>query len=229
MNRQKAKKIVIGLILLALGIAWLGSAVNLWDFNVFFPGWWAVLLMVCCLVSVVGDGPNVVNVFGMLIFGAVVLKSNGIIPDSVNLWLIAFALAVIVLGGKLLINAIYGNKKVSSFSQTTGGVASAQGNFVSYAFTGETLRFSGQTIHSCGYSVSFGSLTLDFSGAVFAGDAFLSINADFGEVKVILPPGIKAESVNSASFASIRNTSEGNVSVKCKLDCAFGTIVVKNG
>ena len=66
-------------------------------------------------------------------------------------------------------------------------------------------------------------------GAVFAGDAFLSINADFGEVKVILPPGIKAESVNSASFASIRNTSEGNVSVKCKLDCAFGTIVVKNG
>ena len=37
MNRQKAKKIVIGLILLALGIAWLGSAVNLWDFNVFFP------------------------------------------------------------------------------------------------------------------------------------------------------------------------------------------------
>ena len=100
MNRQKAKKIIIGLILLALGIAWLGNAVDLWDFSVFFPGWWAALVMICFFVSVIGDGPNVINVLGMLIFGAVVLKSNGMIPDFVNLWLVAFALAVILFGGK---------------------------------------------------------------------------------------------------------------------------------
>ncbi len=230
MNRQKAKKIIIGLILLALGVAWLGNAVDLWDFSVFFPGWWAALLMICFLVSVVGDGPNVVNVLGMLIFGAVVLKSNGMIPDFVNLWLVAFALAVILFGGKLIFSVIKGNRHVSSFGEAgSDGDPASDGKFVSYTFASEALCFSGKTVHACGYGISFGSLTLDFSGAVFAEDASLAVRANFGEVKVLLPPGIKAESVNSAAFASIKNSSQGNVTVKCQFDCAFGSIEVKNG
>ena len=155
MNRQKAKKIIIGLILLALGIAWLGNAVDLWDFSVFFPGWWAALVMICFFVSVIGDGPNVINVLGMLIFGAVVLKSNGMIPDFVNLWLVAFALAVILFGGKLMVSAFRGSRRGSLHNENVSdGNSVPEGNSVSYAFASETLRFSGQTIHSCEYGVS---------------------------------------------------------------------------
>lgn len=230
MDRQKAKKIIIGLILLALGVMWLGNAVNLWDFSIFFPGWWAALLMLCFFVSIVGDGPNVINVLGMLIFGAVVLRSNGMIPDSVNLWLVAFALAVILFGGKLILNAVKGGRRRSSVDETASDEnPSADGSFIGYTFVSETLRFPGKTIHKCGYGVSFGSLTLDFTGAVFAEDAELTIRANFGEVKVLLPPGMKAESVNSAAFASVKNHSQGNVSVKCRFDCAFGSIDVGNG
>lgn len=38
MNRQKAKKLIIGIVLLVLGVAWLGDALNFWDFDLFFPG-----------------------------------------------------------------------------------------------------------------------------------------------------------------------------------------------
>lgn len=232
MSRQKTKKLIIGIVLLVLGVAWLGDAVNFWDFDLFFPGWWAALLMLCFFVSVVSDGPNVGNVFFMLIFGAVVLKKNKIIPDFVDIWLVAFALAVIVFGGKIIVDAFRGSKKGEQPECEFGtvlGEAQSGGNRVNYTFVGETLRFAGQTIHACSYGVSFGSLTLDFSGAVFAEDAYLSVSANFGEAKIILPSGIKADPQNSAAFASIKNQSEGSVSVKCKLDCAFGYINVKNG
>lgn len=234
MTRQKAKKLIIGIVLLVLGVAWLGDALDFWNFDVFFPGWWAALLMLCFFVSVLSDGPNVGNVFFTLIFGAIVLKKNQIIPDSINIWLVAFALAVIIFGGKIIVDAFRGGKKSGSAERSVGaGVVSEEscgsGNHVSYTFTGETLRFAGQTVHDCSYSVSFGSLTLDFSGAVFADGAYLSVSANFGEVKIILPPGVKAEAQNSAAFASIKNQSEGNAAVRCKLDCAFGCIHVKNG
>lgn len=230
MNRQKAKKIIIGLILLALGIAWLGNAVDLWDFSVFFPGWWAALVMICFFVSVIGDGPNVINVLGMLIFGAVVLKSNGMIPDFVNLWLVAFALAVILFGGKLMVSAFRGSRRGSLHNENVSdGNSVPEGNSVSYAFASEILRFSGQTIHSCEYGVSFGSLTLDFSGAVFAEDASLSVSVNFGSAKILLPPGVKVSSQNRGMFASVQNHSEGNVSIPCEFDCTFGSIDVKNG
>jgi len=232
MNRQKIKKLIIGLVLLVLGVAWLGDAVNLWNFDLFFPGWWAALLMLCFFVSVVSDGPNVGNVFFMLVFGAVVLKENHIIPEAVNIWLVAFALAVIIFGGKIIVDALRGNKNVKHpeyEEKFVSGSTASGGSHVNYTFAGETLRFAGQTIHDCSYSVSFGSLTLDFSGAYFAEDAYLSVAANFGEAKIILPPGVKADPQNSAAFASIKNQSEGNASVKCKFDCAFGCISVKNG
>jgi|GEM_PF-1215753 hypothetical protein ELI_2635 len=232
MDRQKAKKLIIGIVLLVLGVAWLGDAVNFWDFDLFFPGWWAALLMLCFFVSIVSDGPNVGNVFFMLIFGAIVLKKNNIIPDFVNIWLVAFALAVIIFGGKIIVDAFRGGKK-PEHPQSGGdagfGGAQSTGDHVSYTFTGETLRFAGQTVQHCSYSVSFGSLTLDFSGAVFAEDAYLSVSANFGEVKILLPAGIKADPQNSAAFASIKNQSQGNALVKCRLDCAFGCISVTNG
>lgn len=232
MNRQKAKKLIIGIVLLVLGVAWLGDALNFWNFDLFFPGWWAALLMLCFFVSVVSDGPNVGNVFFMLVFGAIVLKKNSVIPDFVNIWLVAFALAVIIFGGKILVDAFRGGKRVGQSESGDGAVfreAQNGGDHVSYTFTGETLRFAGQTIHDCSYSVSFGSLTLDFSGAVFAEDAYLSVSANFGEVKILLPAGIKADPQNSAAFASIKNQSEGNAAVKCRLDCSFGCISVTNG
>lgn len=232
MDRKKAKKLIIGIVLLVLGVAWFGDAVNFWNFDLFFPGWWAALLMFCFFVSVVSDGPNVGNVFFMLIFGAIVLKKNNIIPDFVNIWLVAFALAVIIFGGKIIVDVFRGGKK-TEHPQSGGddgfGETQSTGDHVSYTFAGEILRFAGQTVHHCSYSVSFGSLTLDFSDAVFSEDAYLSVSANFGEVKILLPAGIKADPQNSAAFASIKNQSQGNAVVKCRLDCAFGCISVTNG
>lgn len=109
--------------------------------------------MLCFFVSIVSDGPNVGNVFFMLIFGAIVLKKNDIIPDFVNIWLVAFALAVIIFGGKIIVDAFRGGKKTErpesgGESSTVFGEAQSTGDHVNYTFTGETLRFAGQTVPS---------------------------------------------------------------------------------
>lgn len=105
MKRKKANQIIIGVVLLVIGIIWLGNALNFWHIDVLFRGWWAVLLMLCFLSSIIGDGVNPINVAGLLICGVIILKQNGLIPDSVNLWLLAFAAVLLVYGGKVLARA----------------------------------------------------------------------------------------------------------------------------
>lgn len=232
MNRKKIEKVIIALILLALGVVWFGNAVGIWDVDVFFPGWWAVLLMLCFLISIISDGPNVGNVFFLLFFGVIALQYTGLIPKQVNLWLIALAFAVVIFGGKLLISAFRGDRQAKTsaeinFSDSHTRTADGTGN-IRYTFTGETLRFAGQTVYSSSYSVAFGSLTLDFSGAIFAENAVISVSANFGEVKIRMPAGTKAVSENHASFASIKNDSEGNAEIRFLLDVSFGSISIIN-
>ena len=234
MNRKKIEKAIIALILLALGVVWFGNAIRIWNVDVFFPGWWAVLLMVCFLISIISDGPNIGNVFFLLFFGVVVLQYTGLISERINLWLVALAFAVVVFGGKLLISAFRGDRQIKPSDKATFSgsdsherTADGTGN-VSYTFTGETLRFAGQTVYSSSYSVSFGSLTLDFSGAVFAENTVISVSANFGEVKIRMPAGTKAVSENHVSFASVKNDSEGNAEVHFLLDSSFGSISIIN-
>ena len=233
MNRRNINRLIIGVMLLALGVIWFGNALDFWDVNVLFPGWWAALLMLCFLFSIIGDGANIGNVCGLLIFGAIVLKHNKLIPARVNIWLVALALVVIVLAGKIIVEAFRGPKSsrapsVSASVSSQESNSSAAGDRANYLFTGETLRFDGQTVGDVSYGVSFGSLTLDFSRAVFADDSIVSVNVNFGEAKIFLPAGVRAESINGAAFASVRNMSSGEKSIKMKLDCAFGAISVFN-
>ena len=105
MKRKKVNKIIIGAVLLVVGVIWLGNALNFWHVDVLFRGWWAALLMLCFLSSIIGDGVNPINVAGLLLCGAVILKQNGLIPVGVNLWLLAFAAGLLVYGGRILAGA----------------------------------------------------------------------------------------------------------------------------
>ena len=50
-RRSTIVKIFYGLVLLAIGIAFAGSALGFWSFDIFFKGWWCVLLMVLAVAD----------------------------------------------------------------------------------------------------------------------------------------------------------------------------------
>ena len=45
MMTYRVKRILWGLVFVAIGIGYLGTQLDWWDFTIFFPGWWTMLLI----------------------------------------------------------------------------------------------------------------------------------------------------------------------------------------
>ena len=69
-RRSTIVKIFYGLVLLAIGIAFAGSALGFWSFDIFFKGWWCVLLMVLAVADMCSHGFREWDVF-VFVIGAV--------------------------------------------------------------------------------------------------------------------------------------------------------------
>ena len=239
MTRSKIVKIIIGLLLIILGGLWLFEAFGVFDFEIdlFFDGWWAVLGMVIFVVSMVSDGPNFGNILCFCIFLVLFLNASDLIPDRIDLWLVLFAVIVLVIGGKLVLGAfrksgtaaVSSSAETSSAHNTTYATDDVNHTHSKYLFTGETVRFDGVTVGKLSFEVNFSSVTLNFAGAIFTEESCITVDTNFGETKIILPAGIRAGIVEDATFGSVKNTAVGTAGeASMKLNVAFGAINVKN-
>ena len=56
MMTYRVKRILWGLVFVAIGIGYLGTQLDWWDFTIFFPGWWTMLLILPALYISCLDG-----------------------------------------------------------------------------------------------------------------------------------------------------------------------------
>lgn len=46
MKRRNIGALITGLLLLIIGVGFIGEATHLWNFNLFFPGWWTLFIII---------------------------------------------------------------------------------------------------------------------------------------------------------------------------------------
>lgn len=97
----KTRRIIIGIIFLAIGIGYLGEQLNWWQFTIFFPGWWTLLLIIPALLSILEYGINF-TALCMIAFGSYFLaERNGWIDYQLTFPII-MAVVCICIGIRLL-------------------------------------------------------------------------------------------------------------------------------
>ena len=72
MKRRNIGALITGLLLLIIGVGFIGEATHLWNFNLFFPGWWTLFIIIPAFSAIVGQGFHTGNV-AWLIFGVLML------------------------------------------------------------------------------------------------------------------------------------------------------------
>ena len=65
--RSRLSNILWGLFFILIGIGFAGNAFNLWDFNLFFPGWWTLFIIIPCGISILQDGFHSGSCIGLAI------------------------------------------------------------------------------------------------------------------------------------------------------------------
>ena len=71
-----------GIALIVIGIGFGGEALGLWNFEVFFNGWWTLFIIVPCLTSMFESGVKRSNTIGLTIGSLLLLSSWNVIPEE---------------------------------------------------------------------------------------------------------------------------------------------------
>lgn len=187
--RERLGSILWGIIFVAIGVGFAGNALEIWNFRLFFDGWWTLLIIVPCLISAIQDGPDTGNMLGMII-GAVLLLACRNVIDAKVLARLIVPILFIGLGLRLIL----GKRRVPR--NTYGNMSSAAAKRLYYGvFCTKRERIDGKNLfEGCRANSFCGTLELDLTEASIAGDCVIHINAVCANVKIMLPYNVKAES-----------------------------------
>ena len=86
-----------GIALIVIGIGFGGEALGLWNFEVFFNGWWTLFIIVPCLNSMFESGIKRSNTIGLTIGSLLLLSSWNVVPEE-----LVVPLLLVVIGGVLI-------------------------------------------------------------------------------------------------------------------------------
>lgn len=229
--KNKISNVVWGLLLILIGIGYAGGNLGIWDFNIFFRGWWTLFILVPCIINLIQYGPNGGNIAGICVGVVLLLGAQGILAFSmirkllVPAILILIGLSILLSNTKCKITDQQGNQ--IPFEKTGTG-----GSDVSGVFDGRKVQYDGQLFEGATVSAVFGGVNMDLRSAVIERDVRIDATAIFGGVEIYVPSNVVVRVMSTPVLGGVSNRALAPTEVPChtlyiNATCVFGGVDIK--
>lgn len=229
--KNKISNVVWGLLLILIGIGYAGGNLGIWDFNIFFRGWWTLFILVPCIINLIQYGPNGGNIAGICVGVVLLLGAQGILAFSmirkllVPAILILIGLSILLSNTKRRITDQQGNQ--IPFEKTGTG-----GSDVSGVFDGRKVQYDGQLFEGATVSAVFGGVNMDLRSAVIERDVRIDATAIFGGVEIYVPANVVVKVMSTPVLGGVSNRALAPTEVPChtlyiNATCVFGGVDIK--
>lgn len=225
--RAKLSNILWGIAFIIVGVGFAGNALDLWDFRLFFAGWWTLFIIVPCLISVIQNGPRTSTVIGIVIGVLMLLAAQGIVKwDILGDMIVPVIFVIIGVGfifrstGRNRIPRDIEARFVQGESDLTAVFGERKANFRNQTFEGATIN------------AVFGGVELDLREAVIEHDVLIHATAIFGGADIFVPGNVKVKVSSVPIFGGVSNKSLAPAepsapTVFVNATCMFGGIDIK--
>ncbi len=215
------KNIIIGIIIIAVGIILIGNEANLWDFNLFFDGWWTIFIIVPSIIALTQKQIKS-GLIGLSIATFLILTTYDIIG-----WNLLLPIAIIVVGILLIIPNRKKSKKQNTNNQFYDDGKHKTKKYTAI-FSGSSDKINGE-LNNISITSVFGGVDLDLRNATINHNVEIDCFCLFGGVDIIAPDNVYFEVVGTPIFGGIDNktvtTSNKKIIFKCT--CLFGGVDIK--
>ena len=92
----------VGVILILFGLLWASKAIRLFDFDIFFDGWWTLFILIPCGLGLMRRQSKGANIFGVVMGLLLLMWRQGVIPFS-YIPAILIAMVFILIGISIMI------------------------------------------------------------------------------------------------------------------------------
>ncbi len=205
---KKANGLFIGLIFIVVGLLYACSALDFFDFSIFFPGWWTLFIIVPCIYALTRKNEDKTGPVIGLIIGLCFLINAQDFDFHIDFFPMAVAVLCIVIGWKLIFPDKKKNHKQVEFTyDSTTGEKEVEINGVKYDNTytkngsgyinasailgGKDIRVDNECFTGADICAIMGAVDLDLRKAIISEDVYVNISAIMGGVDIYLPANVR--------------------------------------
>lgn len=208
--KGKIGNILWGVLFIIVGVGLGGNALELWDFHLFFDGWWTLFIIIPSIISMVQNGVNTDNIIalgiGVLLFFACIdcIPLNIIKKLIIPVILIVAGIRVMLVGTKRKNEPT----KINLDKDKRVGVVSI--------FGGHDTKYPKDVLNYAEVLSVFGGSTLDISDAIIDKDIKIDVVSIFGASTIVVPRNCKINVSSIPIFGATSNKSEPNNNLEAK-------------
>ncbi|MBQ4036710.1 MAG: hypothetical protein IJC84_01130 [Clostridia bacterium] len=197
---KKSTQVVWGIVLVVAGVIFGLNALHITDIDLFFDGWWTLFILVPCTVGLFTERDKTGNLIGLLIGVGLLLWQREIVSFSL-LWKLVLTCAVVIVGLRLLLGALFGKKADPAHAPSVGPAPKN----ATAVFSGVDLDYNGQPFEGASLTAVFGGIKCDLRGAIIDRDCTVQVTAAFGGIDLLLPPNVNAKLAVTGIFGGAEN------------------------
>lgn len=222
---KKCTNIMWGIVFIVIGIIIGLNTFGLTSINLFFDGWWTLIIIIPCFINLFKDEDKIGNIIGVLIGVVLLLCQQGLFDFQI-VWKLILPLILVLIGLSLIFKGKITEeiKELNEKKVKDGGYCST--------FSDQTIKFDDEEFKGTDLKTIFGSITLDLKNSKIKEDIAINATCIFGGITIYVPDNIKIKIKSSSIFGGVdekrkNNSDEKEFTIYLNGSCIFGGIVVK--
>lgn len=225
---EKVNRILWGLVFIVLGVIVALNALDIINFNIFFNGWWTLLIIIPCFIGLFDttNESRIGNIIGLIIGLVLLLLCNNLI--RIDLIIKLFIPAILVFIGIYL---IFGNMFRSKITEKIHEVKNKENSeSICATFSEQFVAKNEEEFNSANIDAIFGSVVLDLTKAKIKNEAVITASAIFGGIDIIVPKDVAVKVKSTPIFGGVSNRSKNKDAKKIiYIDALalFGSVEIK--
>lgn len=231
--RNKTTNILWGLLFIFIGVGIAGNAFDLWDFTMFFDGWWTFLIIVPCLISMLQNGVRTGSTIGLCIGIIFFLSYQPNIDFDVRALIVPVIL--IIIGFRIMFQSIFRKSpRIHNPEIHVEGKAFQKGNNAEHMafFSSNRVHIADENFMGTSLNALFGGLVLDLRDLNLKHDIEINASAVFGGIDIYVPREVQVKVSSVPIFGGVSNKANQNVApgapvIYLNATCMFGGIDIK--
>lgn len=225
--RKRIGSVLWGVAFILAGLGFAGNAFGIWDFDIFFDGWWTLFIIIPAIISMVENGPNTGNSIWLIVGGVLLLSAQDIIDGRI-VGKLFFPVILVLIGFSI----IFGNRVRQSVPQSAfasvpvGGVPGYNA-----IFSGNDVRWPAEQFTGASLSAVFGGVTLDLRNAIITEDVVINSTCIFAGIDIYVPQNVQVKVAGVPVFGGVDNKAANAApnapTVYVNSTCIFGGVDIK--
>lgn len=225
---MRSKRIIVGLCFIVFGVMIGLASFDIINFDLFFPGWWTLFIIVPSVMGLICDGDKTWSFVGLFI-GSFLFLSCQPFFDFEILWKLFIPFILVICGFNIMFK--HNNKVISenaTFTKEEKQDETREEEIITHKKTNKEHYEEENVLN---ISTIFKNTTTDLSEKKFKNNDIIKVSSLFGDNKIYLPSDINIKIKSGILFGSVYNDKiekEDN-KITIIVDCGilFGSVYIK--